>query len=232
MPLARVAGFLGSRCQVCGRPSPDAGLACGECAAILSPRTGGYCPSCGLLYHDEQADPHICGACRTKFPPWDALYFYGPYDGLLGDLIREYKFNARLGLSKLLSSLLMAVAEGRGLVPDIAVPVPLHRRRLRERGFNQSLELARPLARALGAELRPSAMTRARFTAPQVSLKAAQRRDNVKGAFTVDQEQVAGRRILLVDDIMTTGGTMTECTRVLKKAGAKRVEVLVLARTG
>jgi ComF family protein len=173
----------------------------------------------------------MCGKCRASPPPWDSFAFYGPYHGLLGDLIRDYKFNSRLGLTRLLSSLVIYTAKEGGLAPEVIAPVPLHRRRLRERGFNQSLELAKPLAAVLDAKLAPGALERSSFTTPQVKLKAAERKHNVKGAFAAHGPSVKGRSVLLVDDIMTTGGTLVECAKILRRAGAARVDVLVLART-
>jgi ComF family protein len=231
MIATRFARFFGSRCQVCGEPVPDAGPACAACAEALAPRTAGYCPECGLLFADENVEPYPCGRCRANPMPWDSFTFHGPYHGLLGELVRDYKFNSRLELTGLLSSLMANAALGAGIEADLVAPVPLHKRRLRERGFNQSLEMSRKTAAVLGAELSPGAMVRSRFTTPQVKLRASERRDNVKGAFEADREKVEGRRLLLVDDIVTTGGTLLECCKVLKKNRAARVDVLVLART-
>ncbi len=116
-------------------------------------------------------------------------------------------------------------------VPDVVVPVPLHERRLRERGFNQSLELARGLAGRTGIGLAATALSRLRDTVPQARLERAERLLNLKGAFAADPRQVAGRRVLLVDDVSTTGATLVECTAALLAAGAATVDVAVLART-
>lgn len=182
---------------------------------------------------DETAPPTLCGDCRRKPPPWGALAFYGVYGGLLRTLLTEYKFYGRLGLGRLLQALAVAAWERSGDMPapDLLVPVPLHARRLSWRGFNQSLELARLLARRLGRPLEPGALVRLRHTEPQLTLAAGQRRDNVRGAFGADPAMVRGAGVLLVDDIMTTGGTLEECARILRRAGAARVDVLVLART-
>lgn len=231
MRIDRLLRLIGGRCQACGDPLDNEGLTCGSCRAALAPRTAGYCSGCGHLYADALAEPYACGRCRTTPMPWDDFAFYGPYDGLLGDLIREYKFNSRLGLTGLLSSLLFDAAGRAGLRAELLVPVPLHGKRLRERGFNQSLELSRLTAKKLGAGLEPKALGRTRFTTPQVRLKAAERRNNVKGAFAAEPKLVRGKSILLVDDIMTTGGTLLECCKVLKKSGAARVAAIVLART-
>jgi ComF family protein len=116
---------------------------------------------------------------------------------------------------------------------DAILPVPLHRLRLAERGFNQAVDLARPLARVRGVPLLYNALDRVRHTAPQFGLSVPQRRENIRGAFQVPRpHRVKGRRILLVDDIITTGATVAECAKVLKKAGAAQVAVLALARAG
>lgn len=113
---------------------------------------------------------------------------------------------------------------------DAVVPVPLHPRRLRWRGFNQSQELARAAARRIGAELLHRALERTRETIPQTELSGSERKENIKDAFYAESGQIAGKRLLLVDDVLTTGATLEECARTLKRAGAASVDVLVLAR--
>jgi ComF family protein len=110
------------------------------------------------------------------------------------------------------------------------VPVPLHRSRLAERGFNQSLELARVIARRLGIDCAASALARSRATPSQTGLDARARHRNVRGAFVADARYLAGKRIALIDDVITTGATVRECARVLRGAGAARVEVWAVAR--
>jgi ComF family protein len=192
----------------------------------------------------KRAEPTIiCGECRLDPPPWDRLYFHGAYSGPLRDMIIDYKFHGGLHRTRLLISLavqayqpaeipLSAVRHGPGVAgsPDLVLPVPLHPRRLLWRGYNQSTELARGLGRALQCPVPPDALVRTRNTVPQLSLDMRQRRENIRDAFAADPAQVAGRSILLVDDVYTTGATLTECARTLRRAGASGVAVLVLAR--
>ena len=116
--------------------------------------------------------------------------------------------------------------------PDVIVPVPLHRSRLRQRGFNQSVLLGRVLSRQLFIPMLPDALVRTRQTEPQIELSVAERRVNVKGAFAVNKpDRIMGKRILLLDDVMTTGSTIDECAHELKKAGARGVIAVTIART-
>lgn len=242
--LASSSGIIASRCSLCGVPMApgqrnDHRL-CPDCAPLLAPRLAGFCPLCGEMTDKEQAI-RPCPLCRQRAAgwyadlPWTRLCFYAPYCGALRACILAYKLRNRLGLGALLQGLLLAGWQqnsGRMRVPDIIVPVPLHAKRLRLRGFNQSLELARPLARHLKRPLAPAALRRTRPTTPQFQLDFADRPRNIRGAFAPDPAQVAGAAVLLVDDIMTTGATLEECCQVLRQAGARDVDVLVLARTG
>jgi ComF family protein len=231
--------LLLGRCQVCGQPANGerAGL-CPACAGLLQPRRADHCPACGRLFTAERGASHLCGEClrlaaqdRLGRPrPWQSLNFYAGYDGLLRRLLLRFKFHNGLGLAAVLQELTWRAWQGRDR-PDVVLPVPLHAARLRQRGFNQSLELARPLARRLGARLAPRAMARTRHTRPQMTLSGPARLSNLKGAFRADPGAVDGRRVLLVDDIMTTGSTLTEAAGALLKAGAGHVDALVLART-
>ena len=246
---AHVAGLVGwtrsflkpilgpRRCPGCGRAVDNAldraGL-CPGCAQALAPRPGGFCPRCGKRFGLESYQPETCGDCLADPPPWERLAFHGVYEGRLREIILAYKFVQGLGHARLLQDLLVGAALRAGLDdpgPGVVAPVPLHPRRLRWRGYNQSLELARPVAKALAAELAPPALTRIRNTTPQTRLDGRQRLSNLNGAFIADQARVAGRRILLVDDVSTTGSTLLECSRALLAAEAAAVDVLVLAMT-
>lgn len=145
-------------------------------------------------------------------------------------LIQKLKFNAQLHLARLLGEHLAEhVARHVTQPPQVILPVPLHRTRLRARGFNQALELARPIARRLGIALDYRSGARVRATAAQSLLPAAQRRRNIKGAFQVTQP-LAARHVAIVDDVMTTGHTVEEFASTLRKAGVEKIEVWVLAR--
>lgn len=236
--LARLAGAFGTdetRCQCCGALAakvPGELPLCPECAQALRLRTGGHCPRCGAIFADETAAPHLCAACLRSPPPYERLTFFAAYAPPLDECILSFKFAAALSRQSLLCAMLHAACERLGPpAPDLAVPVPLHERRLRERGFNQSLELAHGLSRRTGIGLAATALSRLRDTVPQARLERAERLLNLKGAFAADPRQVAGKRILLVDDVSTTGATLVECTAALLASGAAAVDVAVLART-
>ncbi len=228
---------LHTRCQACGRAcrpleGPDGQGLCPDCALALAPLRGGHCPDCGLPFPVSDTADHRCPDCLAKPPAWDALAFHGAYEGLLRDLLLAFKLRGRLSLAGLLRGLAARAWQRSGHEsPDMVAPVPLHPSRLARRGFNQALELAAGPARALGLPLAAEAMQRVRDTPSQAGLSAVGRTANVRGAFRSDAAVVRGRHVLLVDDILTTGGTLAECCRDLRRAGALRVSVLAVART-
>jgi len=235
--------FFCDRCQACSGLLPEPGRGhplCPACAARLAPRQGGYCPRCGAMVEDAAAPPSLCLDCRRMGRSWDGFAFHGRYEGLLRDMILGFKFHGQLGQGRLLGGLLTeaclraAARSGDGALapqgPDCIVPIPLHPRRLSWRGFNQSLELARCLGRSLHRPVRHDALTRIRNTTPQSRLPGSERLTNIQGAFCGNPDAVAGRRVLLVDDVMTTGATVDTAVRALRRAGAVRVDVAVVAR--
>jgi ComF family protein len=148
----------------------------------------------------------------------------------LQEAVQRSKYHGQLPLERPLGILLATtVLAGGGRRPDLLVPVPLHRHRLRERGYNQSLQLARQLGRQLKVPVEPRLLRRIRMTTSQQGLDAVARNSNLRGAFAVTA-QLAGRHLLLVDDVMTTGSTARECAGVLRQAGAASVEVAVVGR--
>lgn len=229
---ALLRALVGSRCQVCAQPlePSQAPPLCPDCLGLLTPRTGGFCPLCGTCYADASADVYPCLHCRTTPPPWTHLAFHGLYAGVLKDLIHEFKFRHDHGLRTLLRCLLAQILDRHPLpCPDWLVPVPMTDRGLVRRGFNQSAEIASLLCAQLGGTVRTDALSKVRDTALQSSLGRAARKGNVRGAFAASID-VAGKTVLLVDDVMTTGATLTSCARTCLQRGAARVDVLVLAR--
>ena len=176
----------------------------------------------------------MCGNCILQPPAYSGARSFGYYRGELGRLIQGLKFNNRRNLVVLLCPFLIeAFYESWNRHEfDLLVPVPLHPRHRRSRGYNQAELLARALAHQTGIPLSHRLLIRKRLTLPQVGLTNLQRRENVRNAFHCTKtEQIAGRRILLIDDVMTTGSTVASASGVLMKSGAGRVSVLTLART-
>jgi ComF family protein len=217
--------LLAPRCLVCdARGQADLDL-CAACTADL-PWNRDVCRRCGLPLDGESAH---CGHCLLAPPPFtlvqSALRYAFPVDRLLP----RFKFRGDLAAGDTLATLLMWSLDP-GEMPQALVPVPLHRARLRERGYDQALELARRLSRDTGVPLLDDRLRRIRLTAPQSELGAAARRDNVFGAFALHGQGALPAHVALVDDVLTTGATVTECARVLLSAGVRRVDVWTLAR--
>lgn len=228
-------GWTVTRCLVCARAATGSPALCERCAPRLQPRLGGFCPRCGLLFPLAGAPVHPCPACLRQPPPHDAVVFHGEHAGLLREAIMAFKYDGELQQARLLRLLLrdawrraMANQTPRREI-DVVLPIPLSRRRLRERGFNQSLEIARLLAREVQAPLRPAWLRKVRETRQQAQLTRRERRENVRQAFAAAKE-LRGKRVLLVDDVVTTGATIAEAARACRQVGAVRVDVCALAK--
>ncbi len=236
--LRRISLWWGRRCTLCGaelrRMEELEGVfpgVCRDCSRELVLRTGGYCPGCGRLYASGREDVYLCSACRHTPEPWSGIGFFSPYEGMLKKLITDYKFRARLSAGRVLGRMLIQAFRWHGLGrPDVIVPVPLHSGRLVERGYNQSLELARYLLPVVGGVLDHASLVRVRSTPAQLSLARKERLANLHDAFAVRGENLRGKRVMIVDDVLTTGATLRTCSRTLLRGGAARVEALVLAR--
>jgi len=213
------------RCLLCGAPGDHGIDLCADCAAEL-PCNRSCCLRCALPLAVPAA---LCGECQRRTPPWDAAWAPFRYGWPLDRLESRYKFGADLAAGRVLATLWSREPRPADL-PELIVPVPLHIKRLRQRGYNQALELAHPLARALGLPCRHDLLQRQRATDPQTELDATTRRRNVRGAFTVQAEIPLPDHIGILDDVMTTGATLAECASVLKRAGVRRVDVWALAR--
>jgi len=205
---------------------------CARCLAAPPPLTAEYyCVSCQTAFqnHFPLDEEGRCGLCRTGTRGFDAAYCFGSYEGTLRELVHLFKYGRMKPLGKTLAEHL-AGALPRDESFDAVVPMPLHWRREWQRGFNQSALLARATARRCGIPML-NAVRRTRATQTQAGLSNARRRENVAGAFRVKKgARVEGRRILLIDDVMTTGATASACALALKRAGAKSVTLLALAR--
>lgn len=232
--LARLVDFvLPHRCAGCAQIVGAAGGFCPECWARLHFIAGPACARCDLPL--EVAAPGAwCGGCIAATPPYSRVHVPLAYGQMTRGLVLRLKYGRRTGSARLMGGLMAGAVPP--FEPDRApllVPVPLHRWRLWSRGFNQSVELARAIARRRGIDLAVDALRRTRATVPLRGLGKSARARAVRGAFTVPQGargRIAGRTILLVDDVFTTGATVAAASRALLRAGAARVEVVAFAR--
>jgi ComF family protein len=223
------------RCITCGAVLEEHGPLpfCPPCTAGIHFIRSPLCPRCGIPYPVTEGEDHLCGECLATTRPYAISRAVGRYEGTLLTAIHLFKYQGKIGIGKLLGRIM---ADFAGTQWDMRVfsaimPVPLHRKRLRERGFNQAVILAREVAKRFSLPLDFMTLRRKVFTAPQVGLGKEDRSANVRGAFLVRKPQkVAGRRILLVDDVTTTGSTLRECASALMHEEAEAVAVLTLAR--
>jgi ComF family protein len=235
--------FFPADCRICGSPLIEISRlpVCRACLKAVRPLDGSFCAVCGeglISPLFEGRHDALCGLCQRAHPPFERAVAYGSYDGGLRDLIHLLKYHQVRPVTHVLGRLL-AEAVTR-LEPEIpagriaVVPVPLHRRKKAQRGFNQSEMLARAALKRLALpqrfELLSGVLIRQRETESQIGRTRHQRRENLRGAFKV-AGSITGRDILLVDDVFTTGTTVSECARVLRRAGAARVWVATVART-
>ena len=225
---------LPDECRVCGDPLKKVSRipVCPKCLAAPEPLAAEYmCAACRAPFTSPwPLDEHgLCGLCRRGAHGFDAAYSYGFYEGTLRELIHLFKYGKVHTLAAPLGRLL-ALAYPRDQRFDVIVPVPMHWRRRWDRGFNQAELLAEVLGKRIGVPVCRAARRR-RATPPQAGLTGARRRENVTRAFSVRKaEAVQGRRVLLVDDVLTTGATVSACALALKRAGAKHVAVITVAR--
>lgn len=214
-------------CPLCQKEATQHKTApiCPDCWDAVSPYTGAICRICGApLVSDASL---TCGECLKDEPAFTHARCFGLHDGALKKAINLFKFHGIKRLSKPLAENFFHMELPRA---DMVLPVPLYKKRLRERGFNQSALLGKYVAKRLEVPLNLSSLVRNRDTRPQVGLSAKERKKNIKNAFEVNgKEVIKGRRIILIDDVFTTGATARECSRVLKNAGAQEVFVITLS---
>lgn len=229
--LSWLSYLLPPACPLCGGGFSRLATApfCPCCMATIISLPQAQCSCCALPFVSSSTlSPHLCGRCSKNRPAYAVTYAAALYQGQLRNAISRFKFQQYPNLDRPLAGLLVKCLPAQ-LDVDLLVPVPLHPVRLRERTYNQALLLARELGRARRLPTAHDVLSKCRSTSPQQSLSAAQRRDNLRGAFVLKRE-VTGRKILLVDDVMTTGVTVDLCSQVLVAGGAERVDVAVVAR--
>lgn len=187
------------------------------------------CYQCGNPFSEHSPLNTICGQCLKNPPDYDCTFAPFAYQSVMQDLVTRLKFNDSYKNARLLGMLLAEQLTRDMQIPECIIPVPLHKNRYQERGFNQSIEIARTVAKQLKIRLELNACIRHRDTPHQVSLPAKQRYSNIKNAFSIVQP-LHYQHVAVLDDVMTTGSTVAEMAEVLKKAGVKKVEVWVCAR--
>jgi len=224
---ALISALFPPVCALCGRSTDELSILCPVCEARLPKLEGPRCVRCGEPVEDRGLD--ICLACGTREQPVDRALFLGPYDGAWGDLVRFMKFDREVAIARDLGRRLAERLKASDLDSgfDWVTFVPMSRKDRRQRRFNQSELLARVVAHRMGVPVR-RALVKTMQTPRQGSLGAAERRLNLRGVFR--PVPFSGERVLLVDDIVTTGSTVEECAWALRQGGANSVTILAVAR--
>ncbi|WON73317.1 ComF family protein [Nitrosospira sp. Is2] len=215
--------LFAKRCLLCGSVS-ERDL-CPPCHDSLPHLSSHHCMVCAL----PLATASVCGACLANPPAFERSIAAASYAFPIDALLHSLKYEAKLALAPVLADLLTVRISPADL-PDFILAMPLHPAKLRERGFNQALEIARGVSKTTGVELLPLACRRVRDTRSQTGLPWKEREKNIRGAFTCEAD-LSGRRIAIVDDVMTTGATLNELAKVLRERGACNVSAWVVART-
>ena len=222
------------KCASCGKVLSQENVFCESCNNTFRLVEEPFCSICGLPFKTRVGSNHLCASCRNE-PVWfDRARAMFVYEGAVRKAIHRFKYHAGLFQARTLGEMLANVVGDLSASSswDLITPVPLHETKLRQRGFNQALLLSKYAARRVGISLEVETLRRTRLTRPQVELSGTERLKNVRNAFKVVSPEVFdNRRVLLVDDVFTTGATLRECARVLKKAGASRVDAVTLARS-
>jgi ComF family protein len=219
-----VDSLLPRHCQACEAPAERLAL-CATCICAL-PWNDCACAGCAL----PMAHPGWCPDCARRQPPYDRAWAAFRLEPPIQHSIHALKYHADFTQARLLGTLMAEQAVQQAPLPQVLIPVPLHPWRLRRRGYNQALELARAISRILEVPVLPDAAVRQRATEDQIGQSAPARRRNMRGAFAL-RRPLRGLHVALIDDVMTTGATLTELARSCRRAGADRIEVWAVART-
>lgn len=220
--------LLPATCVFCGHTGEAGSDLCRICRANLKPNWP-CCPQCALSLPPSSPPALLCGRCLNRRPAFDNTYAPYIYDDAMRYLVTHLKFGAAYPHARLLGQLLASHVQHHAALPERLLPVPLHPGRYQKRGFNQALEIARTVGKTLDLPLDLETCQRRLDTPQQSRLAAKQRRSNIKNAFAVSKPPRA-KHIALVDDVMTTGATLHELAKTLKKAGVEKVDVWVCAR--
>jgi ComF family protein len=224
--------FLPPQCPCCEKflEEGQQGL-CSNCLSEIRWIEPPFCSICGIPFISKKVENHPCGACVTHRKYFTMARAWGAYEGSLQEAIHRWKYEGKTYLTPFFAEW-MEEGLNRYWGPhslDLLIPAPLHPQRLRERGFNQALLLVKELSRRTGIPYRKTILQKKKPTIPQVNLSGTEREKGLRGAFQViGKEELLGKSVLLVDDVYTTGATVNECSKVLLRGGAKRVDVLTL----
>ncbi|EKF17758.1 ComF family protein [Nitratireductor pacificus] len=220
-------------CLGCANHVTQPGTLCASCWPRLHFLERPWCAVMGTPFSIEMGEEIVSADAIANPPPFARARSAVLYQGIARQMVQGLKFRDRTDLAPWMARWMLRAGAELTADADAVIPVPLHRARLLTRRFNQSAELARAVARQGGLDYAPEALLRVKKTRQQVGLGAREREANVRGAFRVPEERlsaVSGRRIILIDDVYTTGATVSAAARVLKRAGARRVDVLTFAR--
>lgn len=225
--------FLPPQCPCCEKFSEEGKPGfCSNCLSQIRWIEPPFCSICGIPFISREVETHPCGACVTHRKYFTIARALGAFEGSLQEAIHRWKYEGKTYLTPFFADW-MAEGLNRHWEPgslDLLIPVPLHTRRLRERGFNQVLLLVRELSRRTGIPYRKTILQKKKPTIPQVNLSGVEREKALRGTFhVIGKEELSGLSVLLIDDVYTTGATVNECSKVLLRGGAKRVDVLTLA---
>ena len=210
-------------CGGCGIPGTRW---CQDCKSKVKRIDDSVCDACGL----PQANTGLCERCQNNRPAYKQLRSWAVFENPVQGALHRLKYRRDVGLGEVLSGYVSEYVSELGWPVSMATPIPLGKRRLKERGYNQVAMIARPLSMQLGLDYQPDALTRARETRTQVGLSASERQENVRNAFLADKKKVAGQVILLMDDVSTTGATLSSAAEALYTSGAKDVFAVTVAR--
>jgi len=218
--------ILPQRCILCSASDATHGGMCARCSQEMPwHNQTPQCPQCAAPTNGGQ----LCGHCLSAPPAFDSVHALFRYEYPADRLLHRFKYQHMLAMAEMFASQIMTRLP-RAALPDLIIPMPLHRDRLKERSFNQSTEIARIVASQLKLPMDYESCQRIRLTAPQASLPLKDRAKNIKGAFAC-QGSLAGMHVAVIDDVMTSGASLHELAKTLKKAGASRVECWIVART-
>jgi ComF family protein len=225
--------FLPPQCPCCEKFSEEGKQGfCSNCLSQIRWIEPPFCSICGIPFISSEVETHPCGACVTHRKYFTIARALGAFEGSLQEAIHRWKYEGKTYLTPFFAEW-MAEGLNRYWEPgsfDLLIPVPLHTQRLRERGFNQALLLVKDLSRRTGIPYQKTILQKKKLTIPQVNLSGAEREKGLRGAFNViEKEKLLGMSVLLVDDVYTTGATVNECSKMLLRGGAERVDVFTLA---